>query len=236
MSLYIPVAQGEARNEAEAAFWSAAFARASAAMAYGPTLFLPSDSLAFATARPGMLTTHAFFTPGALCVCSAEALPFPADTFTCVVGFDVLGRSSHPARVLSEAGRVLAPGGRAVLVEPWTGTAGRLFHGLHGHRRVAPGLDPWFDAGSANAAAPRDCLVERADELPRHAPELKVIEVAPFGGLGEILACRQSCDADRITRHLTRLDRLPGPLRRLLNGLLATRALCILEKRQPITG
>ncbi len=217
-------------------------------MPYGPTLFLPSDSLAFAAARPGMLTTHADLTaeaPGApepLCVCSAEALPFPADTFACVVGFDVLGRSPHPARVLSEAARVLAPGGRVVLVEPWTGTAGRLFHGLHNHRRVAPGLDPWFDAGSANAAAPRECLVERADELPRHAPELKVIEVAPFGGLGEVLASRPAPDAardaasaaNRITRHLARLDRLPGPLRRLLNGLLATRALCILEKRRPI--
>lgn len=228
----------ESGSTAEAAFWTAAFARASAAMPYGPTLFLPSDSLTFATARPGMLTTHATLAPGALCVCSAEALPFPADTFACVVGFDVLGHCPHPARVLSEAARVLAPGGRAVLVEPWTGPAGRLFHGLRGHRRVAPGLDPWFDAGPANAAAPRDCLVDRVDELPRHAPELKVVEVTPFGGLGEILASRPANapvnHAGRVTRHLARLDRLPGPLRHLLNGWLATRALCILEKRRPI--
>ncbi|MFA7428998.1 MAG: methyltransferase domain-containing protein [Rhodospirillaceae bacterium] len=218
----------------ETAFWNVAFARVSAAMPYGPTLHLPSDRLDFATARPGMLTTHASPGPGVLCVCSAEALPFPAETFACLVGFDVLGRSPRPSRILSEAARVLAPGGRAVLVEPWTGPIGTLFH-LRRHRRVAPGLDPWFDAGPDNAAAPRECLDERADELSRHAPGLKVIEITPFGGLAEILAAREGMTTGRIARHLARLDRLPGALGRMTNHLLSTRVLYVIEKRRPPT-
>jgi SAM-dependent methyltransferase len=214
------------------AFWNAAFARVSAAMPYGPTLFLPSDRLDFAAARPGMLTTHATPDPTALCVCSAESLPFPPETFACLVGFDVLGRSPRPARVLSEAARVLAPGGRAVLVEPWTGPLGDLFHLRH-HRRVAAGLDPWFDAGADNAGAPRECLDERADELPRHAPGLKVIEITPFGGLAEILAARPGMTPERIARHLARLDRLPNTLGRMANHLLSTRVLYVIEKRRP---
>lgn len=234
--MHLPPAPSAACPSAAGVLWAAIVAEVSAAMPFGPTLHLPSDSLAFAAARPGMLTTAAAPEPAALCVCTAEALPFPADTFACAVGFDVLGHARHPARMLAEAERILAPGGRLVLMEPWTGAVGRLYHRVHGHRRVVSGLDPWFDSGMANAAAPRACLVENADELHRHAPALVLVEVRPFGGLGEFLATRRRPDATALARHLARLNALPAPLRRLLNGWLATRALCVLEKRGSLEG
>ncbi len=46
-----------------------------------------------------------------------EALPFPSDHFDAVTGSLLFCSVKHPARGLAEAWRVLAPGGRLVLVE-----------------------------------------------------------------------------------------------------------------------
>lgn len=220
--------------EAVAAYWNAIFDAVSAAMVHGPTLHLPSENLWFPLVRPGMLVSNRVPRDGVHCVCAAEVLPFPDATFSCVVGFDVLGRSPRPAHVLMEAERVLAPGGRLVLVEPWTGVVGSLWHRLRKHRRVSADLDPWFHNGAGTAAAARTCLVDRADELPRHAPSLALRAVTPLGGLGEVLAGQFGADAARVERHMARLARLqthwPAGVGRLTQSVLATRALCVLDR------
>lgn len=49
---------------------------------------------------------------------SFEALPFPADAFDLVWSQDAILHSAHRDRVLAEAARVLAPGGRFLFTDP----------------------------------------------------------------------------------------------------------------------
>lgn len=167
-----------------------------------------------------------------LVVADPEDLPFPSSFFTCLAGIDVLGRSARPAKVLMEAERVLQPGGRLALIEPWDGLLGGLYYRLKSTRRCAAGLDPWFDAcppdhrEDGNAAAPTACLHKRAGELSRIAPTLSVERIEPFGGLSDWTAADDTADPDRVQRHLSREDRMPRFLRRLMG----TQALFILEK------
>lgn len=50
--------------------------------------------------------------------CDAGALPFPDGAFDAVVGVNLLEHVPEPTRVLTECGRVLAPGDRCLMVTP----------------------------------------------------------------------------------------------------------------------
>lgn len=53
-----------------------------------------------------------------LCLANAEALPFEDAAFAAAVGTDLLEHVDEPAKTVSEIGRVLQPGGRALFTTP----------------------------------------------------------------------------------------------------------------------
>jgi len=66
---------------------------------------------------------------GRVIVADAHHIPFPAETFDAVTMWDVLEHLSDPHRTISEAARVLRPGGRLVLSTGDVGSAlARLSH------------------------------------------------------------------------------------------------------------
>lgn len=124
---------------------------------------------------------------------SAEAIPFPDDTFTCATMHAVLGFLADPVAVLAEIRRVLAPGGRLMVLgsdpEP-RGTPGapepmasRLrFYGTDELRKLGR------RAGFADARVERRAVEQAAREVGVPAEDL-----ALFAGPGpEFLLARKA--------------------------------------------
>ena len=156
-------------------------------------------------------------------VIDPDRLPWPDASLTAMIGVDVLARLRRPARLLAETGRVLRPGGRLALVEPWLGPWGQFLHRLIHRQRVSPGLDPWFCASpdrGYRAGTAVTCLLKRRDELTRHAPGLLLTLCEPFGGPSDLW--RQATP-----RWLEREDRWPRWLRRIMGS----RVLVVLERQ-----
>jgi SAM-dependent methyltransferase len=81
---------------------------------------------------PSVISTDLVACPWLDVVADAQALPFRASSVTNVLGLDVLHHLAAPMKFLKEAERVLVPGGRLVLVEPWiTPFSYLIYHYLH---------------------------------------------------------------------------------------------------------
>lgn len=123
-------------------------------------------------------------------VVDVHAMPFADASFDCVVGVDVAHHFHHPARGLREIARVLRPGGRLILVEPWTGPVGTFVNKYLHTEQCFPVVDPWGpvltegkDAMDGNAVIPKALFYDHARGLAEHTG-LRALEVAPFSCLG----------------------------------------------------
>lgn len=173
---------------------------------------------------------------------AADALPFAAGTVGALVLFDVLHHLPAPARFFAEAARVLAPGGRAVLCEPYVSPLSfPVYRFLHDEPlRMAD--DPFADhEGGAGEKDPFDSnqaiptlMFARAAGRARFAamfPELAVLSIERLAG-----------PSYPASGGFSRRPFLPGPLWRwlfaaesrlpaALFGAIGFRLLVALERR-----
>lgn len=212
------------------------FARLSERLGRGRTLELGAGPGLFAEGHPEVVASDLSPGPCTAVVCDAHALPFADGAFANVVAIDTLHHLARPGVALAEAGRVLAGGGRLLLVEPWTGPFGRLVY-RHLHHELCHDVpDPWSWAAPAgkapmtgNAVIPKAVLADDGAALSRHAPGLRVTTVEPFGVVSFLMT--GGFRSWGLPWPLARLAiaaeaRLP---RRLMAGL-ALRALFVVEK------
>lgn len=120
----------------------------------------------------------------------ADRLPFGDGRVGALVLFDVLHHLPAPAALFAEAARVLPPGGRLVLCEPYIGPLSRVVYGLFHEEPVRMGVDPYAAAAQssddpfdANQAIPTLMLLRRQDELARRFPGLRLLEARRLAGL-----------------------------------------------------
>jgi len=148
----------------------------------------------FKECYPDVIATDAIANPYADAIVEAAALPFGNAQVGGIVLLDVFHHLRQPAAFLSEAARVLRPGGRLALIEPWVGLAGRVFYRWVHHENCDLGVDaaaPWGESSKGamegNAALP--WLYFRAGgDLERVGLPLRVVRREPFAALPWLLS------------------------------------------------
>jgi SAM-dependent methyltransferase len=80
------------------------------------------------------------------------SLPFRTGALDAVLAVDLVHHLARPGRFFEEAARVLAPGGRIAVVEPWvTPFSYPIYRWLH-REGCTLGLDPWRPFGDGDGA------------------------------------------------------------------------------------
>ncbi len=109
----------------------------------GPTLEIGAGA---GTARPflppGAWSADVFHTPWVHVVLDAREIPFTAGSLGNIIMVDTLHHVSAPLAFLDEVERVLAPGGRLVLCEPYLSAASYVFYRWIHREGANPAWDP----------------------------------------------------------------------------------------------
>lgn len=165
----------------------------------------------------------------------AGRLPVRGGTAGAVLGLDVLHHLKDPAAFFGEAARVLAPGGRLALVEPWiSALSWPIYRFLH-EEDCRLGVDPWrpFPADKAgfdgDAALPWR-IVRDASEADWRRLGLAPPSVTRLNAFAYLMSLgfRQASLLPRgLLGPAQRLDRWSAPLA----PLSALRAFLVWDKR-----
>jgi SAM-dependent methyltransferase len=133
---------------------------------------------------PDVLVTDLVRTPHVDLVADALALPFAGASIDNLIGTDCLHHLPHPDRLFTEAIRVLRPGGRLILVEPFISPASRVAFALAHPEPVDLGADPLPQDGrpvfaatgpfAANQAIPTLLFFAHRERFARRFPELRL--------------------------------------------------------------
>lgn len=89
---------------------------------------------------PDCITSDLFPNPWLDRIESAYQLSYPDASISHIILFDVWHHLEYPANALSEARRVLVPGGRVILMEPAMSLVGRLVYGTCHHEPLGFGV------------------------------------------------------------------------------------------------
>jgi SAM-dependent methyltransferase len=166
----------------------------------------PGEAIVELGSGPGLLgefaphiwRTDILPSPWIHCAADAHHLPFADAAFDNVVGLDVLHHFNHPVAVLREAARVLRPGGRLVLVEPWITPFSRLIYTYFHQEECDLNARPWLEvdnqfdtaknAFDGNAAIPYLLLRRGRETLAKLLPEFRLLILVRFSFLTYLLS------------------------------------------------
>jgi SAM-dependent methyltransferase len=151
----------------------------------GIILELGSGAGFFRERLPEAITSDAFLCQGIDAVIDARRLPFEKSSLRSIVMTDVMHHIPEVERFLTEASRVLRPGGRLMMIEPWVSAWSKLVYGHFHPEPFIPGASNWsFPAtgplSGANGAIPWMVFSRDADRFKRLFPELRVSVIEPF--------------------------------------------------------
>lgn len=133
----------------------------------------------------GVITSDVFEVEGIDSVIDARWLPLRDDTLRAIVMTNVLHHIPDVGRFLTESQRVLKPGGRIVMIEPWNTGWSRFVHKHFHNEAMEPAAAEWRfpetgPLSAANAALPWIVFERDRAELGRGWPGLRVSEITPF--------------------------------------------------------
>jgi SAM-dependent methyltransferase len=138
-----------------------------------------------------VFSTDLIWCPWLDAIADAQQLPFRAGSVTNIFGLDMLHHLATPMTFLSEVSRILVPGGRLILVEPWiTPFSYIIFRFLH-QERCDLSETPWLS--NQHRAIPAKMAFDGNQAIPyilfgpKHRsrtlsslPDLKLLALEPF--------------------------------------------------------
>jgi SAM-dependent methyltransferase len=203
----------------------------------GLTIELGSGISRFKESYPGTVTTDVEPTPWTDRVADAHELPFDDGVAANLVLIDVFHHLARPSDFLAEATRVVARGGRVVILDPYCSPVSYAVY-RHFHHERTDLSGPAFDDDPAAAASPlasnqaRTTLIffRHRDQYARRWPSLPLVEARRLAMLAYPLSgsfTRPQLVPARTYRPLRLVERALSPLA----PLLAFRCLVVLERR-----
>jgi SAM-dependent methyltransferase len=140
---------------------------------------------------PDCITTDIFPNPWLDQVENAYGMSFAQGSVANLILFDVWHHLAYPGTALSEAARVVAPGGRLILFEPAMGWLGKLVYGVFHHEPL--GLKHRFEWFSPEGVDPKQAPYFAAQgsasrffwwgESAARLKEWRIVEVCPMACL-----------------------------------------------------
>jgi SAM-dependent methyltransferase len=184
---------------------------------------------------PDAVSTDLFPNPWLDLACDAYRLPFSDASVSHLILFDVFHHLERPFAFFPEAARVLAPGGRLILFEPFISLASSPAYGLFHHEPVAfsqpidycpdPPVHVRYYAAQGNATR----LFFRSVRSLQLPAGLRLIEAKAFGSFAYLFSGGLSKPALYPTRLAPLLHSLDAALS-YFPRLFGARCLVVLEK------
>jgi SAM-dependent methyltransferase len=202
----------------------------------GPTIEIGCGIGSLKEHLPGVIATDVFDTQWTDRVVDARRLPFSDASVANLVMVDVLHHLPEPVGFLEEGRRVLVPGGRVVMLEPFCSPIStRLWRRFH-HEPVEFDVDPFSrmaqsqeNPWDANSALPTLIFWRDLDRFEARFPEFEVIVRERLAWL--LYPLSGGFSGPRLAPY--RLRRVLGRIEALvpLAPLAALRCLVTLERR-----
>jgi SAM-dependent methyltransferase len=137
----------------------------------------------FRATAPSVIVTDVELTPWADQVVNAERMPYADGSVANLVLIDVFHHLARPVAFLDEAVRVLRPGGRVIVLDPFCSAVSTPLYRRFHHERTDLRVDPFVDEPEAGAPSlePNQARATLAFfrgrcELEARWPELPVVE------------------------------------------------------------
>lgn len=203
----------------------------------GPTVELGAGTAHFKEAYPEAVATDIETTPWADQVVDALRLPYEDGSLANLVLIDVFHHLARPALFFDECVRVLRPGGRVVILDPYCSAVSTQAYRRFHHEQTDLSVPPLSDAPEIEDAAldsnqARATLVffRAPSELERRWPSLRMVERTRLAFVLYPLSggySRRPLVPAALYRPLSWLERALQPLGRAA----AFRCLVVLERR-----
>ena len=134
---------------------------------------------------PGLITSEVFFCPFVDLIMNAMQMPLPAASTRAIVMTDVFHHIPDVERFLCEAERILKPGGRIIMIEPWvTGWSRWVMDHFHSEPMDVNAKEWQFPSkgplSSSNQALPWIVFDRDRDLFLERHPRLKMSSIQPF--------------------------------------------------------